>query len=192
MSIYKERPKGEYRNYWLLDPDGKWYVGYCKGAVEDRWDNGRGYKNNPHLWAKINDCGWDNIKKGYLGASPEGIPVELAADTFEPWWIAHLDCMWPNGYNMNSGGRRGYHFCQETKDKMSAAHGKPVHQIDMETGVILYTWPNIKAAAQATGINRTSIWKAVHGYRKKAGGFYWQLAEETQTAGEIPPFSYIQ
>lgn len=183
MSIYKERPKGEYRNYWLQNPiDGRIYTGYCKGKAEDRWKAGKGYPHNPELQADIEAIGFENFLRGTFRPDCDGLPIEFAADMYEPWWVEKLDCMWPKGYNKNSGGRRGYHLCQDTKDKISAGLkranlGKPVYQIDLITGDIIATFPSIKAASEATGINEDSIWKVVHGYRKKAGEFYWKFVE---------------
>lgn len=175
MSIYKERPKGEYRNYWLQNPiDFKIYTGYCKGKVEDRWKNGKGYPNNPELQADIDVIGFDNFLKGTFRADCDGLPIEFAADMYEPWWIEKLDCMWPNGYNKNSGGRRGYHLCQDTKDKISAALSKAVDQIDPETGAVVASFPSRTAASKATGISLTGISEAARGIQKTAGGYRWE------------------
>jgi len=37
----------------------------------------------------------------------------------EKWWIDHLDCVWPKGYNMNNGGGGTIKHSKETKKKMS-------------------------------------------------------------------------
>lgn len=180
MSIYKERPTGTFQTYIATDPDGKQYVGYCNGPYKKRSRNGRGYGNNPHLQAAIKKYGVENIKMQFPN---KDLPVEFAADIFEPWWVAHLDCMLPNGYNMTSGGRRGYTRCQETRDKIAAARrgkpskGTPIDQIDPETGVILYSWPSLAEASRATGISVSAIWRATHGQPNKAAVYDWKLVE---------------
>jgi len=38
----------------------------------------------------------------------------------EKWWIAHFDCVWPKGYNLNHGGGGGViKHSEKTKKKMS-------------------------------------------------------------------------
>ena len=179
MSIYKERPAGPYCIYLLIFPDWTLYVGYCKVDPEKRWRNGKNYRHNPELLQAVKDAGgWQNVRKKIL---IENVSYKLAM-FFEPHFIKAFDCQYPNGYNKDSGGRRGYRHCQDTKDKISAGLkranlGKPVYQIDSNTGDIIATFPSIKAASEATGINEDSIWKVVHGYRKKAGKFYWKFVE---------------
>jgi len=40
----------------------------------------------------------------------------------EKWWIAHFDCVWPKGYNMNKGGSGKVNHSAKTKKKISAKH----------------------------------------------------------------------
>lgn len=174
MSVYLEKPTGPYCIYLLIFPDWTLYVGYCKGDPEKRWQNGKNYRNNPELLQAVKDAGgWQNVRKKIL---IENVSYKLAM-FFEPHFIKAFDCQYPNGYNKDSGGRRGYHRCQATKDKISTALGKAVYQIDLETGDIIAAFPSMTAASKATGINANSIWKVVHGYRKKAGKFYWKFVE---------------
>ena len=39
----------------------------------------------------------------------------------EKHWIAHFDCVWPKGYNMNNGGSGKVNHSKESKKKMSLA-----------------------------------------------------------------------
>lgn len=52
--------------------------------------------------------------------------------------------------------------------------GKPVHQISM-SGVVLAKYPNIHTAMQITKINRNNISSVLHGKRKSAGGYKWEV-----------------
>lgn len=174
MSIYKERPAGNCNVYLLTDPTGKPYSGYCTGPYKGRLRSGHGYAYNADLDYALKLYGKENFKVWLV---VKDTSVDFAADKFEPWWIEKGNCLSPHGYNKTTGGRRNFKFCQESRDKMSAAHSKPVHQIDLKTGNIIATFPSIKAASEATGINADSIWKVVHGYRKKAGKFYWKFVE---------------
>lgn len=174
MSIYMDRPMGICCVYLLIFPDWKLYVGYATGDPRNRWDGGTNYQHNPKLQQAIKDAGWENIKKILL---VENVPL-WQAWRFERYFIRLFDTMYPNGFNMNSGGRKGFTWCAETLDLMRAAsNAKPIDQIDPETGVILYTWPSIRAAAKHTKIYH--IGDVIRGHRKKAGDYYWQINTET-------------
>lgn len=171
MSIYKERPSGPYCIYLLIFPDWKLYVGYCIGNPEKRWRNGKNYRNNPELLQAVKDArGWQNVRKKILVVN---VSYKLAM-FFEPHFIKAFDCQYPNGYNKDSGGRRGYHRCQATKDKISVALSKPVDQIDPETGAVVASFPSRTAASKATGISLTGISEAARGIQKTAGGYLWE------------------
>lgn len=174
MSIYKERPTGNCNIYVFELPDGQ-YVGYFHGDPangNERWKNGDNYANNPELMQAFKDAGgFDKVPKHIVITQ---ISDELGIDFFEPYFIKLLNSQYPNGYNKDSGGRRGYHRCQATKDKISAALGKPVDQIDPETGAVVASFPSRTAAFKATGISLTGISEAARGIQKKAGGYRWE------------------
>lgn len=52
--------------------------------------------------------------------------------------------------------------------------GKPVHQLSM-SGVVLAKYPNIHTAMEITKINRNNISSVLHGKRKSAGGYRWEI-----------------
>lgn len=52
--------------------------------------------------------------------------------------------------------------------------GKPVHQLSM-SGVVLAKYPNIHTAMEITRINRNNISSVLHGKRKSAGGYKWEV-----------------
>lgn len=172
MSIYKERPVGNCDLYLFTLSDGP-YVGYCHGDDPNyRWRNGNNYAKNPELTQAIKDAGgFDKVPKYIL---IKGVSDDLGIDIFEPYLIKILNSQYPNGYNKDSGGRRGYNRCQATKEKISAALSKPVDQIDTRYGVAEYTWSSSEEASLATKINRGNISSAKNGNRPTAGGWAWQ------------------
>ena len=177
MSIYKERPTGICCVYLLIFPDWKLYVGYATGDPRKRWKDGTNYRHNPELQQAIKDArGWENVKKILL---IENVPLWLALD-YERHFVKVFDTMYPRGYNMNSGGGKGFVWCQKTKDKIRASTNpptRPVDQIDPETGAVLATWPSMSEASRATGSNDTAIWRAAHGQPNKAAVYDWKLVE---------------
>lgn len=52
--------------------------------------------------------------------------------------------------------------------------GKPVHQVSL-SGNVVAKYPNIKKAMEMTGINRNNISSVLHGKRKTAGGYKWEI-----------------
>lgn len=52
--------------------------------------------------------------------------------------------------------------------------GKPIHQVSL-SGNVVAKYPNIKKAMEMTGINRNNISSVLHGKRKTAGGFKWEV-----------------
>ena len=160
--------------YLLIFPDGKRYLGYSTGDPEKRWQNGNNYRHNLEFTQAVEAAGgWQNIQKILLikDVSP------AVALFYEPYFIRFFDTMPPHGYNKNTGGKSGFTWCQEVKNKISAALSKAVDQIDPETGAVLATWPSMSEASRATGINDTAIWRAAHGQPNKAAVYDWQLVE---------------
>lgn len=62
------------------------------------------YKENPVFWPDIQKYGKDNFKGEIL---EEGLTFEEACER-EKYWIEHDNCIWPNGYNLESGGTFGH------------------------------------------------------------------------------------
>lgn len=52
--------------------------------------------------------------------------------------------------------------------------GKPIHQLSM-SGTVVAKYPNIHMAMEITGINRNNISSVLHGKRKSAGGYKWEV-----------------
>jgi group I intron endonuclease len=93
----------------------------------------------------------------------EGELTAKQLDCFEKFWIAVLDCIAPNGYNLESGGRWGkyaYHApnkgkkaSEETRKKMSASqrrHWKSV-SVHPNSGRIVSQETRAKMSASRTG-----------------------------------------
>ena len=49
--------------YLLTVPNGKGYVGYSDGPLDERWKNGDGSRGHPEFFADIEKYGWENIGK---------------------------------------------------------------------------------------------------------------------------------
>jgi group I intron endonuclease len=101
--------------YLHITPSGKKYFGITSQKPKYRWNNGNGYKSNPHFWRAIEKYGWDNITHIILADDL----IEEEADLFEKFLIAYYDSTDKNkGYNIASGGRRYFHHSEETLRKI--------------------------------------------------------------------------
>lgn len=104
--------------------NGKRYVGItCKAKPEHRWNNGRGYQENPHFYSAIQKYGWDNFDHLIIVSGVN----ELEAKNLEKHLIRSFDTQDAQyGYNMTSGGEGtpDYHPSAETRAKLSTARKK--------------------------------------------------------------------
>lgn len=110
--------ENNYKLYVHICPNGKRYYGITKLNINQRWQNGRGYKNNQHFMNAIEKYGWDNIEHIVLFDSL----TECEAKELEQYYI-----QWYNtanrkyGYNISLGGEsaNGFHHSEESKRKIS-------------------------------------------------------------------------
>jgi group I intron endonuclease len=101
--------------------NGKIYVGQSRVNVERR--SGHPNRNKKHpIDLAIRKYGIDNFERFIFY-----IPEELL-DDFERAMIKNLHSLSPCGYNLETGGCKNKHTCEETKRKISEAlRGKPGH-----------------------------------------------------------------
>lgn len=105
--------------YLHITPCGKKYFGVASTTANQRWKNGKGYKENEYFTNAIEKYGWDNIDHIILA---KGL-TSFEADLFEIFCIAYYDTMNRDiGYNLTSGGRKHYHHSEDTKQKMKDNH----------------------------------------------------------------------
>ena len=116
----------------------KVYIGQTGTSVEDRWQNGKGYKGCTLFERAIKKYGWENFEHIILEDNLTRQEVGVAENKF----ITLYDATNPEkGYNISTGGesghvgvkmsdearrrmseaRKGKPFSQEHKDKISAA-----------------------------------------------------------------------
>lgn len=100
---------------------------------------GQDSKNNPDylgsgklISKEVKNRGKDKFKKIILCMCSS----KSELNKMEKFWIEEVDCIYPNGYNLTSGGNGGllnYKASTETKKKMSNSHiGKHVHDEDFK------------------------------------------------------------
>lgn len=118
----------------------------------------------------ILEYGWPNFKYEIL---ENGLTKEEAS-LKEKEWIEKENTLWPNGYNLEAGGKEGHSVHDDSKKKMIKARGYVVEQYSMK-GNLLSSFISIREASRKTGVNHTSIARCVNGCQKTAGGFVWKF-----------------
>ena len=113
--------------YRHITPNGKSYIGITSQKPEDRWNNGRGYKDTPFGKA-IEKYKWENIQHNIVSTDL----TEKEAKWLENYLICYYwtfvcfkDC---KGYNCTLGGdgQVGWKPSEETRKKISKKKkGKP-------------------------------------------------------------------
>lgn len=93
-----------YKVYIHTFPNGKRYIGLCKGSEKKRWGiGGKKYANHPIMNAAIQKYGWDNIQHEVVAT---GL-TQQEAMKMEETLIAQYKTFPPSlgfGYNCTSGG----------------------------------------------------------------------------------------
>ena len=163
--------------YRHIFPNGKVYIGQTCQKPENRWDNGRGYKNSPYIFNAIQKYGWNNIEHQILFSNLD----QLNADIIEEDLIYYYKQI-GRSYNLATGGKvnRGWKLSDETKEKISKAmkgnvNGtKRVEQIDKNTLEVIKVWDSLSEVERQLNISASGISNVCKGKRKTAGGYKWR------------------
>lgn len=108
--------ENKYCVYMHTSPSGKVYIGITSRKVNERWQNGKGYRDNQHFARAIKKYGWDHIQHEIL---LDGLTREQASE-YEKMYIAFYDSTNPvKGYNLTTGGESNYYMTKEFSNKCS-------------------------------------------------------------------------
>lgn len=191
--------------YMHISPSGRKYIGITKQEPNERWKNGKGYKNNPYFERAIKKYGWDNFQHIILF---DGL-TEDEANELEKIYIDMFDTTNPKkGYNLHTGGNHhtvserskekyrktikgryvgeknpfyGKHHSQEVLDMMRIRVEK--YSLD---GEYIETYASVREAAEKNNTNMSDISKTCRGVRKKTcQGFQWKFENDPK---EIKPY----
>lgn len=101
--------------YKLTCPEGKSYIGQTIQSFQKRMNNhvyGKSYCRV--LKEAIDKYGFDNFKKEIIWEGEKELILEK-----EKYFINHFNTMYPNGYNLSTGGGRGEHRSTNTIELMT-------------------------------------------------------------------------
>lgn len=155
--------------------NGMVYVGATRDPKRRQIDHNHWKPGRRTRMARIVDeVGRENFEFQIIDTASD----EAERDRKEVHWIAHLGTVHPNGYNMESGGKRGYRTHPESIERMrlkqmgNKYHNTPVRRSD---GVV---YESVTAAAADLGVLRSSVSRVLIGMRKTIKGFTFSYYEE--------------
>lgn len=170
--------------------NGKIYVGCTKQRLNERFDNGNGYKSCTRFWNDIVKYGFDNFDHIVI---KDGMNREEAMKLEEVLVDTFMTMNPDRGYNMRSGGehnvpcaevgraisqaKMGHPVSEETRKKLSMYNWRPVVQLSLD-GDFIRVFQSMKAAADEFGINKTNIYAVCTGKRPTARGYRWSYLDE--------------
>lgn len=137
MKIIYNGPYSVYIHYF---PNGKVYIGITRRQVERRWNNGKGYENQPLMNRAIKKYGWDNVKHEIFASKltkEEALNMEmLLINAFQSTNHNY-------GYNICTYGNANNWSLEEVKEILSLWKNgdgikKIAEKINKSTGTISY------------------------------------------------------
>ena len=175
----------------------KYYVGSTSMNPKERWNNGRGYKNQPKMWKDIQESNWNtDWVHGILGKFEN----KKDALNYEAFLIAMLGSI-ENGYNTSAyyshsckhteesknkisealtgenNPNFGKHRSEETKSKISKSKGVYGILQFSKDGELVAEYTSAREAERQTGYNHGNICKCCKGKLKSCDGFIWRYKE---------------
>lgn len=111
----------DYKLYVHIAPNGKRYYGITKQTINQRWRNGKGYKDNQHFTNAVNKYGWGNIEHIVIYDDLTESEAKELEQRYIQWYCTTNR---KYGYNISLGGEgnNGKPHTEETKQKISEAH----------------------------------------------------------------------
>lgn len=109
----------QYMVYIHITPSNKRYVGITCQTLEQRWRNGKGYKENQPFSNAIKKYGWENISHILVA---QGLSYDDAGQMEKDLIQKYKTTDKHYGYNVCNGGEDGWvgvHHTEEAKRKMS-------------------------------------------------------------------------
>ena len=168
---------------------GKRYIGCTKKNPDHRWEKGNGYLKNSCFHDDIIKYGWNTFIKSVLFSSDN----KDEALGKEEYYIKELHTLYPDGYNLRSGGRSnfpvesvcrnisrskmGHEVRSDVRVKLSEYGKRPVVQLDMDFKYIR-VYASLTEAAQDVGGYKTNIYAACKGKKPTSCGYRWMYQDD--------------
>lgn len=164
---------GLFSVYRLTAPNGKVYIGITSRKPEYRWNHGKGYYQNKHLYAAILKYGWDNFKHEVIA---NNLTKETACLLERELIRLHKSNDHKFGYNNSEGGEqpnKGHKASkEEIERRVAAIKSKPMSEKGRQ---------NISRAKKG----KTNGLKGKKGKNNGKAGLVYQIDRESDEAVHI-------
>lgn len=140
--------------YKITSPTNRVYIGCTRLDLKIRFQNGRGYYENPEMFNDIITYGWNSFTKEIIAEyTDENLAREREHSEIKKY---------PDGYNRYRG--------QKCRSGNPRTPSKPV--MCVETGKV---YASITEASRQTGLAKNKISYCCRGIRKHTGGHRWKF-----------------
>ena len=149
-----------YYIYLHTCPNCKCYVGLSKNPKQ-RWNNGKGYKDNKEFYKDINKFGWDNIKH------------EIVAETYYGWIARKIEKFLITDFKKNG---KAYNVVNEDKPPYISKRIIPLKKVGKysKDGKLIKIYDSVSIAWRDGNTCTTNIRACCNGKTKTAGGYVWK------------------
>lgn len=157
--------------------NGKKYVGQTIRPLSERWKDHCRAKDKNYFHNAIRKYGADNFTREVIDTAET---VE-ELDEKEIYWIAKLNTLFPNGYNLKEGGNvsmRGRLGINNPKSRV-------VYQFRLN-GEIVNAYYGASDGERKTGISSSAILRSLKNPRWLAGGYIWVYADDFMRDIQLP------
>lgn len=138
--------------------NGKVYIGQTKQELNDRWQNGNGYKKSPKFYNAIQKYGWNNFEHFLLECN---LTYEQA-NKKEVYYINKFkSCDRNFGYNISTGGAG------------SPIQTETIYQYSLD-GNFIKSWNSITDICEFYKIVNSGIYKCLYGEISYYHGYQWK------------------
>lgn len=182
-----------YSVYLHISPSKKVYVGITSYPVTTRWcGKEKAYSNNPYFVFAIRKYGWDSFEHKVIFKDLTKLDAKLIEIDLIYYYkkigkcynitdggeghlgLKHTEEFKENLRKRSLGNKYGSHPCsEETKKKISKSNGKPIYQIDKDSGEIINEFDSCHDVDRQLGYNFRKVSYAAKN-NKCCFGYLWK------------------
>ena len=162
----------DYKVYCYYSPSNKYYVGQTRKSLNERANQGKGYRSSKKFYRAILKYGWNWFSEHKIILKKNLTKKE--ADYWEKYYIKEYNSI-NNGYNIQTGG----------EFNPSEILSIPVVGINCRTKEILF-YDSSVIAAKELGLNNKNISACLNNVNngKTSGGYVWVFRADWDKASE--------
>ena len=162
----------DYKVYCYYSPSDKYYVGQTRKSLNERANQGKGYRSSKKFYRAILKYGWDWFSKHRIILKSDLTKKE--ADYWERYYIQEFNSI-DNGYNIQTGG----------EFNPAEVLSIPVVGINCKTKEVRF-YDSSVIAARELGMNNKNISSCLNNVNngKTSGGYVWIFKKDWDNSSE--------